>query len=169
MKIDRAELFDLLEESLGESMHTAWRKGVDSASAVIIHKLISDMPGHDWCAYVDTVLDWTKIYIDGLGDEEPPEKLLSVLDEVRMERKRQDGKWGEQNHHPVYWIGVLAEELGEAAKASIEFRWAAMRMELVHTAAVAVAMIEALDRRAWPKQQAKSQSAAVDVPHKGQE
>lgn len=74
-----------------------------------------------------------------------------IYAEIRYERKCQDEEWGEQNHDPVYWVGILAEELGEVAKEAIESNLRdtsyQLRVELVHLAAVAVAAIEALDRR----------------------
>lgn len=76
--------------------------------------------------------------------------------EIRRERERQDEQWGQQNHHPVYWVSILTEELGEVAKEAIELdnydgparRAAARRLraELVQLAAVAVATIDYLDR-----------------------
>ena len=80
--------------------------------------------------------------------------VLDVLDE----RARQEEKWGEQNHKPVYWLGILMEELGEIAKEVIEAteytgqenpgNGLRYRAELVQLAAVAVAAIEAYDRAA---------------------
>ncbi len=85
--------------------------------------------------------------------------LRAVLDE----RRRQDRKWGEQNHGPFVWLGILGEEYGELCEALLRPEgqpftedWpvgdpaalAAIREEIVHVAAVAVAMIECLDRHA---------------------
>lgn len=78
----------------------------------------------------------------------------NILDDIAQERIQQDRKWGIQNHSPMTWIGILAEEFGEAAKEVNEFtfrdkssgRKAMLRKELIQTAAVAVAMIECLDR-----------------------
>ena len=39
---------------------------------------------------------------------------------VIAERARQDAKWGEQNHHPLAWLGILTEEVGELAEAILE-------------------------------------------------
>ncbi len=66
------------------------------------------------------------------------------------ERKRQDGKWGEQNHHPLKWLAILAEEFGEASKAWLEGEGVKYRDELVHVAAVALAAIESFDRQKCP-------------------
>jgi len=72
---------------------------------------------------------------------------FSVMIEIRQERNAQDKKWGEQNHTDLYWLGVLMEEVGEAAKALIEGKFAHARVELVQCAAVCVAWIECIDRR----------------------
>ncbi len=86
-----------------------------------------------------------------------PSNVLTVLSEVLAERQRQDVKWGPQNHGPMIWLGILAEEFGEAAKDANDFHFASdafvkstkganFRTELVQVAAVAVAMIESYDR-----------------------
>ena len=87
--------------------------------------------------------------------------LANVLHEVADERYRQDRRWGEQNHSPAYFFAILAEEHGEVAKEVVEYTFdeadgiidgapevlARLRSELVQEAAVAVAFIEAIDRR----------------------
>jgi hypothetical protein len=98
--------------------------------------------------------------------------LNRVEEEIRDERRRQDAKFGEQNHPdgtglPVYeyaarrhrdqaqraaadgalaWRDVLLEEVYEALAEPKNS--ATLRAELVQVAAVAVAWIEAIDRRA---------------------
>ena len=72
--------------------------------------------------------------------------LSKCLDEIKSERKRQDEKWGEQNHDPLYWISILVEEVGEAAKEVLENKFSNYRKELVQCAAVCVAAIESFDR-----------------------
>lgn len=80
-----------------------------------------------------------------------------VLAEVVSERKRQDRIWGEQNHEPCDYLAILVEEIGEVAKEAVGIRFGrpgrervhhrrCLRAELVQVAAIAVAMIEALDR-----------------------
>ena len=78
-----------------------------------------------------------------------------ILVEVLGERKRQIEKWGEQNHDPIWWLGVLMEEVGEFAKAIIETKFPSfgssggienIRTEAIHIAAVAVATVECMDR-----------------------
>lgn len=83
-------------------------------------------------------------------------KIGNVLSEVLDERLRQDRKWGEQNHSPMHWMPILMEEVGESAKAALETHfeynvdtakdYSEYRKELIQVAAVAVAMIECLDR-----------------------
>jgi hypothetical protein len=76
-----------------------------------------------------------------------------VLDDVYRERARQDAKWGIQNHDAFRWVAILGEEYGEVCRAACE-NWHGVsdeqarqyREELVQVAAVAVAMIESLDR-----------------------
>lgn len=77
-----------------------------------------------------------------------------VLDHVAAERERQDEKWGEQNHLDWVWNAILMEEVGEAAEEVLTTAFGAaakghgdLRSELVQVAAVAVAWIEAIDRR----------------------
>lgn len=105
-----------------------------------------------------------------------PRWLLTrqVLCEVDEERKRQDAKWGEQNHpdgtghawdlkagsatedcdnafrdgHGT-WRHILAEEFWEALA---EDDCPTLRAELIQVAAVAVAWVEAIDRRAALKE-----------------
>jgi NTP pyrophosphatase (non-canonical NTP hydrolase) len=76
-----------------------------------------------------------------------------ALRAVWQERKRQDEKWGEQNHSPEWYYLILAEEVGEVAQAILQTRfggehggWKNVAKELVQVAAVAVAMLECLDR-----------------------
>lgn len=83
-------------------------------------------------------------------------RTQSVLNEVFSERFRQDAMWGEQNHSPTEWASILGEEVGEVSRAINEitfnhpgYREKARqdyRRELVEVAAVAVAMVESLDR-----------------------
>lgn len=80
-----------------------------------------------------------------------------VLSMVRGERKKQDLKWGEQNHDPANYFIILAEEHGEVAKEVVEYTFAQNKRpsmaefnlveELIQEAAVAVAMVESIIRR----------------------
>lgn len=75
---------------------------------------------------------------------------MSVLEEIQDERRRQDRKWGEQNHEPFKWLAILTEEVGEAAQATLWDNRNMIRSELIQVAAVAVAAIECLDRNHQP-------------------
>jgi NTP pyrophosphatase (non-canonical NTP hydrolase) len=77
--------------------------------------------------------------------------MRQILTSVDAERDRQDAKWGEQNHHPAYWMTVLSEEVGEAAEAILEGDAVAAHKELVEVAAVACAAAESIERNGgWP-------------------
>lgn len=75
-----------------------------------------------------------------------------VLLEVLEERRRQEKKWGQQNHGAGYWALVLGEEVGEACKSALDNFTGetedaqTVRRELIQVAAVAVNWIEAIDR-----------------------
>ena len=71
---------------------------------------------------------------------------MSVLNEVAVERAKQDAKWGEQNHVPPKWLVILGEEFGEACRGNLENDLAQYRKELIEVAAVACAAVESLDR-----------------------
>ncbi|MFG3709503.1 hypothetical protein [Micromonospora sp. NPDC047730] len=104
-------------------------------------------------------------------DIERTDHTLRVLYEVARERSRQDAKWGEQNHPDgtdesrwdkeaavraralcqhlaargeLTWDAILSEEIAEAFAESDP---AKLRAELIQVAAVAVAWVEAIDRR----------------------
>jgi len=74
----------------------------------------------------------------------------NIFADILDERARQEKKWGQQNHHPDYWQGILGEEFGEVCKAVIERDLESYRKELIHTAAVAFSMLECLDRNPNP-------------------
>lgn len=93
-----------------------------------------------------------------------------VLNEVHDERRKQDKKWGEQNHDDgtggqwayeksedakalceqartdgsMSWSDILAEEFQEALAEDDQGK---LRAELIQVAAVAVAWVECIDRR----------------------
>ena len=78
--------------------------------------------------------------------------LLNVLEE----RKRQEAKWGEQNHDPYTYLTILMEEVGEYAQACLQTQFGGkhggldhMREEAIQTAAVALAIVECLERGKW--------------------
>jgi len=76
------------------------------------------------------------------------EELLRVLP-ILEERRRQDAKWGPQDHSLFEWLTVLAEEVGELAAAILRRRFGNQehldldwQREATQIAAVVVAMIE---------------------------
>ena len=44
----------------------------------------------------------------------------SILTEIKMERRRQEAKWGTRSNHPGLWLIILTEEVGEVARAILE-------------------------------------------------
>ncbi|MCI1574718.1 MAG: MazG-like family protein [Weizmannia coagulans] len=80
--------------------------------------------------------------------------LRTALDAVESERKRQNEKWGRQRHDYGDWLKILVEEVGEVAQAmQKDMGWGKesdagnLFEELVHTAAVAVAIAEQVYER----------------------
>lgn len=80
------------------------------------------------------------------------------LNEIAEERKRQDEKWSEQNHHPLMWFSIIGEEYGEMCKAFNEYsfdedpnHFDEMQREAIQVAASCVAMLECIDRMAEKK------------------
>ena len=66
-----------------------------------------------------------------------------VLLEVEQERLNQIAKWGKQEHSLADWYLILAEEVGEVAKAILEGD-KGLYNELIQVAAVSVQICEAL-------------------------
>lgn len=73
--------------------------------------------------------------------------MKDPLQEIMEERARQDKKWGVQNHPNLYWLGILMEEVGEAAKALIEGKLDELYKELIQVSAVGLAWLECMKRR----------------------
>jgi len=46
--------------------------------------------------------------------------LYSLVSDIMVERRRQEEKWGPQSHNRAWWLVILAEEFGEAARATLE-------------------------------------------------
>ena len=77
-----------------------------------------------------------------------------ILFDVLNERQRQDEKFGaNRTQHPFLWNTILVEEVGEAAKDSLDIYFSdnpeeallRYRKELIEVAAVAIATIQDLD------------------------
>lgn len=91
---------------------------------------------------------------------EPVDKLKELLNaqqkiisDVIAERKRQDEKWGEQNHNAFVWSSIIGEEYGEMCKAINEFGFdptpeteQEIYKEAIQTMASCMAMLECLER-----------------------
>ena len=89
------------------------------------------------------MIEWMEI-------EQAHEGISRVLKLVKAERERQIEKWGPQYHTPLEWYPILGEEIGEVGKALAEgeikdFDVANYREECIHTAAVAMAMVQCID------------------------
>ncbi len=76
-----------------------------------------------------------------------------IINKVLEERKRQDAKWGEQNHSAYVWASIIGEEYGEMCKAINEFgfdptprREQDIYTEAIQTIASCVAMLECMKR-----------------------
>lgn len=86
-----------------------------------------------------------------MGHElEKASRTDGVLDEIKLERFLQDRKWGIQDHPDGKWALILGEEFGEACQAVLDDSCdisSNARGELLQVAAVAVAWVEAIDRR----------------------
>lgn len=90
-----------------------------------------------------------------------PDNTDMALLDVRTERQRQDLRWGEQNHSAERWLAILMEEVGELATAILHTTFndhpkthqgmlthgtGNIRTEANQVAAVAVALVEYIDR-----------------------
>ena len=78
--------------------------------------------------------------------------LKNVLQKIIWERERQNNMWGTQRHDWGTWLIILMEEVGEVAQAmQAEMDWGKatdkkeLQKELIHVAAVAVAMAEQIE------------------------
>jgi hypothetical protein len=96
------------------------------------------------------------------------DSMSGVFHDIREERRRQDEKWGATPHTMTRWAAILSEENGEFAEASLQFGntladrthikplaaapdphidlIGKLRTEAVHVAAVAVAILQQIDR-----------------------
>lgn len=77
-----------------------------------------------------------------------------VILDILQERQNQDDKWGEQNHDPILWVAILTEEVGELAQCALHEKFGGhhaegLREEAIQCAAVAMSIVECLDRGKW--------------------
>ena len=72
--------------------------------------------------------------------------MKTVLLDVEQERITQIGRWGKQQHSLAEWYLILAEEVGEVAKAIQEHDGSYNEIydELVQVAAVSIQICEAI-------------------------
>lgn len=106
--------------------------------------------------------------------------MNKIYHEIQKERINQDIKFGVQNHSPERWLAILMEEVGEVAKEICELGYCAgskdavyrslvphhvkcYREELIQVAAVAVAMVECLDRQIETTQKALEDNTQKQV------
>lgn len=87
--------------------------------------------------------------VEEMQIEQAHDGIARTLTLVRKERERQINKWGPQTHTPLEWYPRLGEEFGEVGKALAEgeikdFDVDNYIEECVHTAAVALAMVQCL-------------------------
>ena len=122
-------------------------------------------------AYMGTVEQCIRRLCSLLAEARRAAVLSVAFRDVLCERGRQDAKWSEQNHDPITYLAILTEEVGEFAQAALHNRFPKsemehqsgagsyeewfetkrqeMRMESVHVAAVAIAIVECIDRGKW--------------------
>ena len=88
-------------------------------------------------------------FLHGLYDEHS-----QIISDVLNERQRQNKKFGaNRTQHPFLWNTILQEEVGEAAKDSLDMYFSEKpeealkryRKELIEVASVAIATIQDLD------------------------
>lgn len=84
--------------------------------------------------------------------------IQTVVKRVIEERKKQEQKWGQQNHNPFMWNAILVEEVGEVSQAILEaYDWVNkkfsagsklddLKEELIQVIAVGVAMYQSIER-----------------------
>lgn len=82
------------------------------------------------------------------------EAANKAIKDITAERERQEEKWGQQDNDPFTYLTVLSEEVGELAQAALHARFGGkaadgLYTEAVHTAAVAMAIVECLNRDLW--------------------
>lgn len=78
-----------------------------------------------------------------------------IINELIKERDRQDKLWGEENHMPYFWTGLIGEEFGELCEAISETvfdikpekgGYENMKKEAIHLAATTIKFLECLER-----------------------
>lgn len=102
-----------------------------------------------------------RMLIEAAREGQADHPAAKALELIGAERRRQDEKWGEQNHDPQVWMAILGEEFGELCQAANDLRWPKpvsgqnvdpwthALNEAVQTAAVSQAIVECLLRSTW--------------------
>lgn len=83
--------------------------------------------------------------------------MSQIFHDIKTELTSQQSKWGEQNHSLPEWCLILGEEVGEVQKAVLEYHFKynkhsqlehliEVRKELVQVAAVAISILESMQR-----------------------
>jgi len=85
--------------------------------------------------------------IIGCRDSFERRKLVyRLFGEILSERDRQDEKWGSQRTlSDLRWLGIVIEEVGEAAEAILSDNMEQTRKEVIQVCASALAWIECID------------------------
>lgn len=88
---------------------------------------------------------------EAAANRHPVRSFAPALRDLIDCRKAQDAKWGQQDHAADKWVSILAEEVGELAKAvNDRAPDGECRDEALDCAAVAIAIVEAIDRLPTP-------------------
>lgn len=148
------------------------------------------MTGFSNCAFALDGGEDKYVFKPGMSGNVPSKdriKRMEIYSEVETERIRQDKKFGSHNNYiPSDWLMVLGEEVGEVNEAALTARFSTfgmegktkeeidqkkkaalehMREELVQVAAVAVAIVESLDRNELKKEEIeKNDKKAESTP-----
>lgn len=83
---------------------------------------------------------------------------MEVTKDVWDEMERQVEQWGEQNHHPAYWLAIAGKQIGQLGAAVLDREWAAdpeagtakVRHEAMQGAAVLMSLMMCIDRGQMP-------------------
>lgn len=80
---------------------------------------------------------------------------IAILNEISLERERQNNKWGDQSGHTDgEWMIILMEEIGEVAKDLFDGNHIDASVELIQCAAVIVQWLEIMYERGFDTNQA---------------
>lgn len=78
--------------------------------------------------------------------------MMEIIDDINIERQRQNDKWGQQDHDDYRWLAILTEEVGELSQSILHdefggYASGTTEAELIQIAAVAVQWLECMRRR----------------------